>query len=79
MRPKDGVPLMCVFCYINCCICLYSFSSPYLLVFGDDRVRGTRVQMKLQVVLVESRSRVWASWETLWQRFIIFMSFKDFL
>jgi len=41
MRSKDGVPLMCVFCYINSYICLYSFSSPYLLVFGDDRVRGT--------------------------------------
>ena len=29
-------------------------SSPYLLVFGDDRVRGTREQrMLMQVVLVE--------------------------
>jgi len=29
-------------------------SSPYLLVFGDDRVRGTREQMMLmQVVLVK--------------------------
>jgi len=29
-------------------------SSPYLLVFGNDRVRGTREQMMLmQVVLVE--------------------------
>jgi len=28
-------------------------SSPYLLVFGDDRVRGTREQvMLMQVVLV---------------------------
>ena len=76
---------MCVFCYINCCICLYSFSSPYLRVFGDDLVRGTREQMTLQVVMVElwlrmeRRSGAWASWETLWQRFIIFMDFKDFL
>jgi len=32
---------------------LYLLSSPYLLVFGDDRVRGTREQMMLlQVVLV---------------------------
>jgi len=31
----------------------YLLSSPYLLVFGDDRVRGTREQMMLlQVVLV---------------------------
>jgi len=29
-------------------------SSPYLLVFGDDRIRGIREQMMLmQVVLVE--------------------------
>jgi len=65
MRPRDGVPLMCVFCYINCCICLYSFSSPYLRVFGDDRVCRTREQMMLQVLLVEPKARVWASWETL--------------
>jgi len=32
----------------------------------------------LQVVLVECRAGAWASWETLWQHFIIFMSFKDF-
>jgi len=30
----------------------YLFSSLYLLVFGDDRVRGTREQMILQVELV---------------------------
>jgi len=48
-------------------------------VFGDDRVRGTREQMMLQVVLVERRAGGWASWETLWQHFIIFMSFKDFI
>ena len=61
MRPKDGVPLMCVFCYINCYICLYSFSSLYLRVFGDYRVRGAHEQMTLQVVLVERRSGAWAS------------------
>jgi len=33
---------------------LYLLSSPYLLVFDDERVRGTREQMMLmQVVLVE--------------------------
>jgi len=73
MRPKDEVPLMCVFCYINCCICLYSFSSPYMRVFGDDRVCGTQEQMTLQMVLMERRSGAWASWETLWQCFIIFL------
>ena len=33
-------------------------SSPYLLVFGDDRVRGTREQMILQVDLVRPRDGV---------------------
>jgi len=33
-------------------------NSPYLFVFGDDRVRGTREQMMLmQVVLVELSHR----------------------
>jgi len=40
-------------------------------VFCDDCVRGTREQMMLQVVLVELKVGAWASWETLWQRFII--------
>jgi len=31
----------------------YSVSSPYLFVFGDDRVLGTREQMMLQVDLVK--------------------------
>jgi len=31
-------------------------SSPYLLMFGDDRVRGTREQMTLQVDLVRHRA-----------------------
>ena len=40
---------MCIQFYM-----LYLLSSPYLLVFGDDRVRSTREQMMLmQVVLVE--------------------------
>jgi len=32
--------------------CVSSFSSPYLLVFGDDCVRGTREQVMMQVELV---------------------------
>jgi len=43
-------------CVLYICINIHMFillSSPYLLVFGDDRVRGTRKQMMLlQVVLV---------------------------
>jgi len=42
-------------------MCVYYISSPYLLVFGDNRVRGTREQMILQVVLVRHRLRAWAS------------------
>jgi len=35
---------------------IYLLSSPYLRVFGDDRVRGTREQMLLmQVAQVELR------------------------
>jgi len=33
-------------------LCVLSVSSPYLLVFGDDRVRGTREQVMMQVELV---------------------------
>jgi len=50
--------------YGNTCVCehilicniymIYLLSSPYLRVFGDDRVRGTREQMLLmQVAQVE--------------------------
>ena len=39
--------------YMNVFCMLILLSSPYLLVFGDDRVRDTREQMMLmQVVLV---------------------------
>jgi len=38
-------------------VCVYYVSAPYLLLFGDDRVRGTREQMILQVDLVRPRDR----------------------
>jgi len=40
--------------YVYWYIFLYvlTVSSPYLLVFGDDRVRGTREQVMMQVELV---------------------------
>jgi len=41
-----------------CIIMCYLFSSSYLLVFGDDRVRGTREQMILQVELMRLRCGV---------------------
>jgi len=33
-------------------LCVLTVSSPYLFVFGDDRVRGTREQVMMQVELV---------------------------
>jgi len=33
-------------------LCVLTVSSPYLLVFGDDRVRGTREQVMMHVELV---------------------------
>jgi len=55
-----------LWCVCEICICLYIYiyiyiyayfivSSPYLLVFGDDRVCGIREQMMLQVYLVRRR------------------------
>jgi len=40
-----------IYIYIYIYIYVYFVGSPYLLVFGDDRVRGTREQMMLQVDL----------------------------
>jgi len=36
-----------------------SISSPYLLVFGDDRIRDIREQIMLQVDLVRRRAGAW--------------------
>jgi len=64
MESKDEIPLVC----LCVCVCVYIYiyicltvSSPYLLVFGDDRVRGTRKQMMMQVDLVRHRAEAWAS------------------
>jgi len=38
MRSNDRVSLMCVLIYMNFIYNFYTVSSPYLLVFGDDRV-----------------------------------------
>ena len=54
--------LMCCICAYNFCI-LYLLSSPYLLVFGDDRVRGTHEQIILmQVVLVRLSHGTGIAW-----------------
>jgi len=43
---------------------LVRLSSPSLLVFGDDRVRGTREQMMLmQMALVRLSRRAGISWD----------------
>jgi len=44
---------------------IYSVSSLYLLVFGDDCVRGTREQMMLQVDPVRLGDRAGIAWEFL--------------
>jgi len=46
---------------------LFDISSPYLLVFGDDRVRGTREQMMLQEDLVRHRARAGLAWEIFYR------------
>ena len=52
------------------CIYIYIFtllSSPYLLVFGDDRVCGTREKMVLlQVDLVRLSDGAGIAWEFLY-------------
>jgi len=55
-------------------------SSPYLLVFGDDRVRGTREQMMLQVDLVMRRVGVELAWEkNIFIRVFMFYDFRIIL
>jgi len=49
-----------MYIYDWCIFMCYLFSSPYLLVFGDDRVCGTREQMILQEELVRLRLGAWA-------------------
>jgi len=44
---------------------VYSVSSPYLLVFGDDRVHDTWEQMMLQVDLVRLGDGAGIAWEFL--------------
>jgi len=44
---------------------VYFVSSPYVLVFGDDRVRSTREQMMLQVDSVRLGDGVGIAWEFL--------------
>jgi len=55
---------VCVCVFVFVCVCVwctfmrYPFSSPYLLVFVDDRVCGTHEQMILQVEFMRLSRRV---------------------
>jgi len=49
-----------MFCLVYIYICYVIIRSPYLFVFGDDRVHGTRKYMMLQVDLVRHRAGAWA-------------------
>ena len=60
-------------------ICCLIVSSPYLLVFGDDRVRGTREQMMLQVDLVRPRTRAGLDREKRFIRVFMFYGFRIIL
>jgi len=44
---------------------VYSVTSPYLLMFADDCVRGSWEQMMLQVDLVRLGDRARIAWEFL--------------
>ena len=49
---------LCICIYISATLYMfYLLSSPYLRVFGDDRVRGTREQMLLVQVAQMKLSR----------------------
>ena len=57
------ITVLYIYIYIYINIYVSFVSSPYLLVFGDDRVRGTREQMMLQVDLVRHRAGVGLNWD----------------
>ena len=65
--------LYLIYIYVLCTI-----NSPYLLVFGDDRVRGTWEQMMLQVDLMTHRARAWAI-SGIFYKVYYLMEFKDFV
>jgi len=53
---------------------IYLLSSPYLRVFGDDRVRNTREQMlMMQVALVQLSCGEGFDWEIL----MLFIAFEN--
>ena len=61
--------IVCVLLY-KLMYMFYFVSSPYLLVFGDDRVHGTREQSMLQVDLVRQSAGAGLVGRRLSQSFI---------
>jgi len=56
---------------------IYSVSSPYLLVFGNDHICSIREQMMLQVDLVRRRARAGLVLGDFYHCFyIVFYNFK---
>jgi len=53
-----------IYIYLFIYLFIYFVSSPYLLVVGDDHVRGTREQMMLQVDLVRLRAGAELDWDS---------------
>jgi len=47
---------------------LFDISSPYLLVFGDDRVRGTREQMH--------KAGAGLAWEIFYRGFVYYVFYR---
>jgi len=54
-------------------------SSPYLLVFGDDCIRGTREHRMLQVDLVRHRAGVGLVWQKSFIGVLSIYSWNNFV
>jgi len=65
-----------IYIYICVCVCVYSVSSTFLIVFGDDRIRGIREQMMSQVDLVMRRAGVGLVSGEVLSGFLYFYDFK---
>jgi len=57
-----GIFVLTYKCFIYM-IDVFIISLPYLSMFGDDRVRGTREKMMLQVDLVRHRAKARLDWD----------------
>jgi len=64
--------------YIYCIYAYFIISSPYLLVFGDDHVRGAHEQMMLQVDLVRYKVRAGLDGDKEFLRVLMFYDLDQF-